>query len=140
MSTPPLAPPPAGYGYRNDPVHGMVLVQLTAPPAAGAPPPAAPPPAREVGDYEFARGQTFDVILIKKGVNGMDAKPDDFKRISVSAASVTETQTAPEVLEAAKAGFVYYQTTAPGHTTEFEHMARKRAADAARGELDRANI
>lgn len=140
MSTPPnaLPPPPPGYGYKNDPVHGYVLVQLSEPGAA--PPPAPPPAARERGDYEFARGQNFDVILIKKGVNGMQATPADFKRLSVSANSVTETQSLPEVLEAMKAGFEYYQTTAPGHTTEFEHMARRRAADEARGEMDRSKI
>jgi len=142
MSTPPnaLKPPPPGYGYKEDPAHGMVLVQLT-PPAAGAAP-AAPPGAPQSApeDYAFHRGQNFDVVLMRKGVNGMEAKPDDFKRVAVGAVSSTAAREAPEVAAAAGKDFEVHQVTGPGHTTEFENMARQRAAAAARGDLDRSMI
>jgi len=93
-----------------------------------------------VDDYYFSRTQRFDVVLMKKGVNGMEAKPDDFTRVSVTADSVSLAEQDPAVAEAQKAGFSLYRVTAPGYTTEFEIEARRRAHDAVSGEPDRRNI
>lgn len=102
-------------------------------------PPPGTPPAPAPDDYYVPRGQNFDVILLKKGVNGMEAKPDDFKRISVTADSVAQSQEDPEVVAALK-DFDYVQATAPGHRTEFEIGAQKRAYSEAYGETDRTKI
>ena len=37
------------------------------------------------GDYDAPRGETLDVVMLKAGVAAHDAKPEDFRRVTVQA-------------------------------------------------------
>lgn len=93
-------------------------------------------------DFYFSRTQRFDVVLMKKGVSGMDAKSEDFKRVSITADSVADAEGHEQVVKAKKEGgdWVVYRTTAPGYTTEFEIDAKRREHDVAHGTQDRSKF
>lgn len=77
-------------------------------------------------DYKVSRMQNFEAVLLKKGVNSWEATPDDFKRIPVTANSISEAHDDPELV-AAQAEYVTVQITAPGFRTEMEVDAGARA-------------
>jgi hypothetical protein len=72
---------------------------------------------------EAERKESFDVVLLKEGVNPMEAKPDDYKRVPVQA---TSTLAAQMLDEAQVAGYRPVNATPPGYTTDDEVMARQR--------------
>lgn len=70
------------------------------------------------------RKEMFDVVMIKKGINDMTAKPEDFKRVSVEATDPIAAQTDDKVI--AENEYRVLFATRPGVPTDPETMARRR--------------
>lgn len=92
----------------------------------------------EDDDMYFPRTQSFDVVLLKKGTNTVQAKPEDFTRVSVRADSVSEAEKDAAVEAKKKEGFVVHKCVPPGYTTESEIDARRRAHEERFGIGDRS--
>ncbi len=75
--------------------------------------------------------EVYDVVLLKNGVNSLDAKPGDFKRITVVASSPLQAQFMPEV-EAEKE-YTALHTAPVGVATDPEIHARRRELEGASG-------
>lgn len=93
--------------------------------------------------YRRPGGEPFDVVLVKKGVNPLDAKTEDFKRVSVVAGSPTEASQHADVSAAEKEGegFLFVQAVNPSALTEYEMMARSREHQGSMGgAIDRTKI
>lgn len=72
------------------------------------------------------RQEDFEVVLIKEGVSDLDAKPDDFKRVPVSASSPLQA----EMDDKCKVkGYRTMFTAKPGVLTDPEIQARRRALE-----------
>jgi hypothetical protein len=85
------------------------------------------------------RGELFDVVLVRDGVNPLDAKVEDFKRVGVSAGSPTEAMSDPEVAKVE--GFSPLQAVNPSAPQEHEEKARQRERDKGwGGEIDRTKL
>lgn len=69
----------------------------------------------------------FDVVCLKKGMNELDAKPEDFRRYTVPAADPLEARTEGQKL-AEKDGFDVLHAVPPGHLSDTEQQARSRAS------------
>jgi len=96
-------------------------------------------PEAELDPYFRPRSEPFEVVLVKKGVNRLQATPEDFKRVPVNAADPTSALEHPAVVEATKDGEWIAAQAAKAHVmTDFEHMARVRAST--EKPLDRVNI
>lgn len=70
----------------------------------------------------------FDVVLLKDGVNGMDAKPEDIMRIPIQA----NTDDAMKLIQtgigiAIDEGAIFVAVAAPGHATALERDVRRRS-------------
>lgn len=91
-------------------------------------------------DLWYPRTQSFDVVLLKKNVNTVTAKPEDFKRVQVRADSVSEAEGSAEVKAAAGKEFIVHKSVPPGYTTEAEVDARRREHDERHGTGDRSKI
>lgn len=91
-------------------------------------------------DYGAPRTEAFDVVLVKDGVLPHAAKPEDFKRIPLTAEGAYAARSHAEVDAAEKAGFTVLQVMGPGQATEAERMARSRAQDAIYGAFDRTKV
>ena len=91
-------------------------------------------------DEYFPRTQTFDVVILKKGVNTVTAKPEDFRRVQVRADSVSEAEKSAEVMAALGGGFIVHKSVPPGYTTEAEVDARRREHEERHGGGDRSKI
>lgn len=75
----------------------------------------------------FQRREQFDVILVKKDVNAMGAKPEDFKRVGVTATEAALASDEDEVKKAVADGYRQVEIVAGGRPSDFETMARHRA-------------
>jgi hypothetical protein len=96
-------------------------------------------PAPEM--YGRSRGESFEVVLLKKGVNSLDAKTEDFKRVGVVAGSPTEAMQDDAVTEAAGEDYVLVQAVNPAALTDYEMMARSRESQASMGgEYDKSKV
>jgi|GEM_PF-2311039 len=91
-------------------------------------------------DLWYPRTQSFDVVILKKNVNTVTAKPEDFKRVQVRADSVSEAEKSPEVLAALSGGFIVHKLVPPGYTTEAEVDARRREHEERHGGGDRSKV
>lgn len=92
-------------------------------------------------DYGAPRTETFDVVMLKKGVAEHAAKPADFLRVRLTSESAYAARSEKEVTAAEAKGFVLLKVTGPGQTTHEEHQATLRAYEAANGgPLDRTKI
>jgi hypothetical protein len=80
-----------------------------------------------MGDGYFQRQEAFDVVMVKKDVNPMSAKPGDFKRVAVSATEPGVAADDPEVAKVAAEGYVRCEVVASGKPSDHETMARGRA-------------
>ena len=92
--------------------------------------------------YRRPGGEPFDVVLVKKGVNPLDAKTEDFKRVSVVAGSPTEASQHKDVEAAEEKGeWLFVQAVNPSALTEYEMMARSREHQGSMGgAIDRTKI
>jgi hypothetical protein len=70
--------------------------------------------------------ENFEVVLIKKGVSDLSAKPEDFKRVPVQASNPLQAQTKDE---AQVDGYHVLFAAKPGVLTDPEIMANRRAID-----------
>jgi hypothetical protein len=69
-------------------------------------------------------------VLLREGKHQLNATPDDFKRVPVSAPD-TFTAMMSDELAPHKEGFVVQYVTAPGMLSEPEIAARRRVVDPA---------
>jgi hypothetical protein len=76
-------------------------------------------------DEYTVRKEMFEVVCCKEGVNTLEAKPEDFKRIAVEAADPLAAQLSDSVREAAK-GYQIMFAAKPGIMTDPEVSARVR--------------
>lgn len=91
-------------------------------------------------DLWYPRTQSFDVVILRKSVNTVTAKPEDFQRVQVRADSVAEAEGSPEVAAALGKGFIVHKSVPPGYTTEAEVDARRREHEERHGTGDRSKI
>jgi hypothetical protein len=84
------------------------------------------------------RKEEFEVVLCRKGVSPNSAKPDDFKRVRVSASSSWVARFDEKV--AAEAEFLAFTAVKPGIQTQEEILARERELFQTNPPIDRANI
>jgi len=91
-------------------------------------------------DLWYPRTQSFDVVLLRKSVNTVTAKPEDFRRVQVRADSVSEAEKSTEVMAALGGGFIVHKSVPPGYTTEAEVDARRREHEERTGSGDRSKI
>lgn len=94
------------------------------------------------GPYYAPRAERFDVVLLKDGVAPHTAKPEDFRRLPVTAdGGPYNARADAAVLKAEAEGYTIVQVVSPGHRPEAERDAIRRAHEAAMGPpLDRAKI
>lgn len=78
-------------------------------------------------DGYYQRNESFDVILCKKGVNAMAAKPDDFRRVPVQAPEPSLVGDDEEVKKAVGEGYLQVEVVSAGRPSDHETMARGRA-------------
>lgn len=78
----------------------------------------------------FQRNEGFSVVLVKKDLNPMTAKPDDFRRVDVQAPEPGVAYDDPEVLKIAGEGYRAVECVGQGKPSDYESMARQRAAAA----------
>lgn len=84
---------------------------------------------REMNDtpnHEKPRTAPFDVLMLKLGANERTCKPEDFKRVAVTAVDQMQAAQDPKVVAEEKE-YSILAITPPGHETEIEMMARSRA-------------
>ena len=72
--------------------------------------------------------EAFEVVLLKSNVSEVDAKPEDFKRVHVSASSTLEAQMHKDLEKETKDHRVIF-VTKPGVPTEAETMALRRSME-----------
>jgi hypothetical protein len=91
-------------------------------------------------DYARPQGENFEVVLVKKGVNPLHAKSDEFKRVPVHANDPTSAVNSDVVTAAAGEGegFVVVMAAKPMVMSDYEHQARLR--DNADRPMDRTKI
>jgi len=89
-------------------------------------------------DYARPRGEQFEVVLCKKGVNPLQGTPEDFSRVQVVASDPTEAVNSEAAIKAAGDAYTIVQAAKPMVPTDFEHMARLRAQQ--EKPFDRVNI
>jgi len=95
----------------------------------------------EPNQYAAPRNQSFDVVMLKRGVGSHVATPADFKRVRVVAEGPYDARSAPDVAAQETAGFDVLRVCGPGGTTHEEHQATLRAHQAEAGApLDRTTI
>lgn len=90
-------------------------------------PPTGVPTRKPENDYRFPKAQNFEVVMRRKGVNSWDAKPEDYKRVPVTAESTAAAPRDPAV--AAETDFQFVKVAAPGHRSEDELEAVRRASE-----------
>lgn len=78
----------------------------------------------------FQRNESFDVVLCKKDVNPMTAKPEDFKRVAIMAPEPSLAGDDDEVKKIVGDGYRQVEVVATGRPSDHETMARHRAANA----------
>jgi hypothetical protein len=87
-------------------------------------------------DYRFPRAQNFEVVMLRNGVHSWEAKPDDYKRVPITAESTAAATRAQEVIE--DKDFTFVKVAAPGHRSEEELEAQRRASE--RPPVDKTKI
>ncbi len=75
----------------------------------------------------FQRREQFDVILVKNEVNALGAKPEDFKRVGVTATESALAGDEDEVKKAIAEGYRQVEIVGGGRPSDYETMARHRA-------------
>ena len=85
---------------------------------------------REMNDTPTSHAKSttapFDVVMLKRTASETTCKPDDIKRIRVTAVDNLNAMWDPKVVAEEKEYRVVH-TTPPGHETELEMSARSRA-------------
>lgn len=84
-------------------------------------------PNPEPEQYESSHAETFDVVLCKKGVVALDGKPEDFRRVTVTASEPFRAMAHEDVVKAEADGWVALQAVQAGGLQEHEQNARTRA-------------
>ena len=77
-------------------------------------------------NYEKARTEQFDVVLIKRAASEMTAEPGDFKRVEVEATDPLAAQYDSK-LEPHLGEYRVLWATKPGYQTDPERQAQARA-------------
>lgn len=72
--------------------------------------------------------EDFDVVMMKDGVSELTAKPEDFKRVSVTAKDPIDAQTSETVQKEMK-GYRVLFAVPPGVMSDPEIHARRRTMD-----------
>lgn len=78
-------------------------------------------------DDAFNRNEYFEVVLVKPGKNALEAAPEDFERLGVTAKDPLSAQMADEVRAKAAEGYAVLFAAKPGVLTDPEIHARSRA-------------
>lgn len=77
-------------------------------------------------NYEKARTEAFDVVLIKRTANEMAAVPEDFKRVEVEATDPLAAQYDAKLTQHLTDYRILWATK-PGYQTDPERQAQARA-------------
>lgn len=94
--------------------------------------------SNEHGAGYVERKEHFDVVLLKKDVSEMAAKPEDFKRVAVVAPDPLRAQQTEEVAKVIKEGYRPLAAVPPMVQIDAEIHARRRAIEG--HDLDRSKI
>lgn len=96
----------------------------------------------EIDQYASSRGETFDVVLCKKGVAWLDATPEDFRRVTVVSSEPYKALQSEEVVKAAAEapGWDVLQAVPQGGLQEHEMSARTRAHSKGMGGFDPTKV
>ena len=98
--------------------------------------PKLDPKRKPENDYKFPRAQNFEVVMRRNGVNSWDSKPEDYKRVPITADSTAAATRDAVVTEDKEFSFV--KVAAPGHRSEEELEAERRARE--RPPVDKTKI
>src|SRR4051812_17238017 len=89
------------------------------------------PAPRDTETFRF-RMQAFDVVLVKVGVRAHEAKPDEFRRVTVSATGPVEAERHEDVAAILPEGWAVHRAMGRGQVTHEEQAAVARAHAATR--------
>jgi hypothetical protein len=76
---------------------------------------------------EPSRKEAFEVVMLKNGAHDLTAKPEDFRRVPVTATDPLQALQSDEVAEAKKDGYYSLFAAKPGVLTDPEIHARARS-------------
>lgn len=97
-------------------------------------------PTADESEFASSHSETFDVVLCKKDVAALDGKPEDFRRVTVSASEPYKALQHEDVVSAVAEGWVVLQAVPQGGLQEHEMNARARAHREGVGAIDPTKV